>query len=165
MHPNILYASISSTMSLCFILWAQSSAVHSLQAQTFRSTPRLGNCSAVLTQPPPAATSRGETDVCECLHQAHTQDIIIESWTLVRNDRHPYTQHLAFTQYGRKYDFFLIAINYWHPSTENIIIHLLTVLWFSLYMNLCPCNTTLLCSPDSLKMHLEMPISYTRHPL
>ena len=39
------------------------------------------------------------------------------------------------------------------------------MLWFALYMNLCPSNTTLLCSPYSLKMHLEMPISYIRHSL
>jgi len=61
-----MYASISSTTSFCFILRAQSSAVHSLEARMFRLAPRLSNCSVVLTEPLPAATIRGVTDVWEC---------------------------------------------------------------------------------------------------
>jgi len=59
-------ASISSTTSLCFILRAQSSAFHSLEARMFRLAPRLSNCFAVLTEPLPAATIRGVTDDLEC---------------------------------------------------------------------------------------------------
>jgi hypothetical protein len=86
---------------------------------------------------------------------------LVRGSTQFANQWNPYSYYLI----SIRYDLFLTDVNYWHHSTKNIIVHLFTVLWFALHMTLCPCNIALLCSPYSLKTHLDMPILYMSHYL